>query len=120
MGTPHLLRLVTGAQLRSVKRHPFAIRLRSVCLTTTAFDVLSCHPWPCMLLNLRFPADSNPSLSARFLTYFAVEIPRTGSKSLGVGNRGTQVGSQKPLANLGHRSNLGQAVRILRTLPLAR
>ncbi len=41
-----------------------AIRLQSFCWFTTAYDLLSCHPWPCMLLNLRFQADSNPSLSA--------------------------------------------------------
>jgi hypothetical protein len=38
--------------------------LQSVCWFTTAFHLLPCHPWPCMLLNLRFHADSNPSLSA--------------------------------------------------------
>ena len=38
-----------------------AIRLQSVCRPSTAFHVLLCHPWPCMLLNLRFQADSIPS-----------------------------------------------------------
>ncbi|MBZ5573953.1 MAG: recombinase family protein [Acidobacteriia bacterium] len=42
-----------------------AIHLRSVCRSSDYFHVLRCHPWPCMLLNLRFQADSNPSLSAR-------------------------------------------------------
>jgi len=44
-----------------------AIRLRSVNRFTAAFHALLCHPWPCMLLNLRFHADSNPSLSAIFI-----------------------------------------------------
>ena len=38
--------------------------MRSVCLSNTAVHSLGCHPCTCMLLNLRFQADSNPSLSA--------------------------------------------------------
>ena len=38
-----------------------AIRLRSVRRPTTAFHVLRCHPWPCMLLNLRLGVDSSPT-----------------------------------------------------------
>ena len=41
-----------------------AIHSQSVCWFAPAFQLLACHPWPCMLLNLRFLADSNPSLSA--------------------------------------------------------
>jgi hypothetical protein len=41
-----------------------AIHLRSVSRSVSAFHGLSCHPWPCMLLNLRSKADSNPFLSA--------------------------------------------------------
>jgi hypothetical protein len=38
-----------------------ALYLRSVCWITTAFRGLRCHPLTCMLLNLRFSADSIPS-----------------------------------------------------------
>jgi hypothetical protein len=38
-----------------------AIHSQSVWCFRTAFQVLSCHPWPCMSLNLRLLADSIPS-----------------------------------------------------------
>jgi hypothetical protein len=37
-----------------------ALRLRSVNLPTSAFRCLTCHRWPCMLLNVRCTVDSNP------------------------------------------------------------
>jgi hypothetical protein len=46
-------RLVSGLFMRSVPQ--------SVCWSITAFHGLGCHPWPCMLLNLRLGADSIPS-----------------------------------------------------------
>ena len=39
--------------------------LQSVWLFNTAFHVLQCHPWPCMLLNLRLHADSSTSFPFR-------------------------------------------------------
>src|SRR5579864_8800003 len=33
--------------------------------TATAFHVLSCHPWPCMLLNLRLNMDSSSAVRSQ-------------------------------------------------------
>src|SRR5216683_2895909 len=40
--------------------------LQSVSCPTTAFHVLRCHPWPCMLLSLCCRADSIPSALTSF------------------------------------------------------
>ena len=53
----HIATPIELSNLRSV--------VQSVCWFTSAFHILQCHPSPCMLLSLRFHADSNPSLSAR-------------------------------------------------------
>jgi hypothetical protein len=34
---------------------------RSVCGPAIAFDILRCHPWPCMLLNLGLRVNSSPT-----------------------------------------------------------
>jgi hypothetical protein len=39
-----------------------ALCLRSVSVLTIAFGGLTCHRWPCMLLNLGFSVFSNPPL----------------------------------------------------------
>src|SRR5258708_5407994 len=52
-----------GKRRRGSKRNPQSIcNLFAwlACPTTACW----CHPWPCKLLNRRFQADSNPSLSA--------------------------------------------------------
>ena len=38
-----------------------ALYTRSVCVPWVVFHGLACHPWPCMLLKVRFVADSIPS-----------------------------------------------------------
>src|SRR5713226_7294261 len=60
-----------------------AIRSQSVCRFTTASHVLRCHPWPCMLLNLRFQADSNPSLSASTLGLMGLDPISSTVSSIG-------------------------------------
>jgi hypothetical protein len=52
-----------------------AIHLRSVCWTTTAFRVLRCHPWPCMLLNLHFVVVSNPIAPTIFFKQLPLMSP---------------------------------------------
>jgi DNA-binding NtrC family response regulator len=59
--------------LRERRRTHRSSSLRSICdpfaSLPTAFRVVVCHPWSCwscMLLNLRFNADSSATLSARF------------------------------------------------------
>ena len=41
--------------------------LRYVSVLSIAFGGLTCHRWPCMLLNSRCILFSNPTLSARFV-----------------------------------------------------
>ena len=57
------------AASRSVREKSFcaesALCLRSVSVRTIAFGGLTCHRWPCMLLNVRCTLFSNPTLSAR-------------------------------------------------------
>ena len=38
--------------------------LRAICVTSRVFHGLTCHPWLGKLLEIRFLADSNPTLSA--------------------------------------------------------
>ena len=56
------------AASRSVREKSFcaesALCLRSVSVRTIDFGGLTCHRWPCMLLNVRCTVFSNPTLSA--------------------------------------------------------
>ena len=60
-------RLIVGTvavnAARTLRRSHCDLRsvARSVCWFNTALHGLRCHPWPCMLLNLRSIADSIPS-----------------------------------------------------------
>src|SRR5438067_186360 len=43
-----------------------ALYTRSVCVAWVGLHGLACHPWPCMLLKLRFVADSIPCALTKF------------------------------------------------------
>ena len=48
-------------QTQELGRRRRALHLRSVCRFSVDICRLSCHPWPCMSLKLRFVVDSIPS-----------------------------------------------------------